>query len=92
MNTFKVGSILNPIKTQVVSATPVYKTLTLQYPSRLNAMALDPSKIDVSGSGIYSPGEVIFSISLFKIVKISLRSDGQIVIVEPFLKERMQTD
>ncbi|MBY0309854.1 hypothetical protein K2Q16_01775 [Patescibacteria group bacterium] len=64
----------------MVTTTPVYKSLVLQYPSRLNAMALDPSQIDVKGNGIYSPGEVIFSIAIYKTVTIRLRIDSQVVI------------
>lgn len=82
MNTFTVGTILNPLKSKLISSTPVCKQLTLQYPSRLNAMALDPSKIDVSGSGVYSPGEVIFSIALYKEITIKLREDFEVVISE----------
>jgi predicted sugar kinase len=82
MNTFTVGTILNPIKSKLVSPTPVFEKLTLQYPSRLNAMALDPSRIDVNRSGVYSPGEVIYSIALYKIVNINLRRDCEIVISE----------
>ena len=89
MNTFTVGTILNPIKSKLISPTLVCKQLTLQYPSRLNAMALDPSKIDVSGSGIYSPGEVIFSIALYKVVNINLRRDCEIVISESSPRQQL---
>jgi len=89
MNTFTVGTILNTIKSKLISPTLVCKQLTLQYPSRLNAMALDPSKIDVSGSGVYSPGEVIFSIALYKVVKISLREDCEIVISESSPRQQL---
>ncbi|MEX0917053.1 MAG: hypothetical protein WDZ90_00795 [Candidatus Paceibacterota bacterium] len=82
MNTFFVGSVINPIKRDVVGALPVLSEISLRYPARLNAMALDPSQIDVSKRGIYTPGEVIFSVDIFKEVLITLREDNLIVISE----------
>ncbi|CAN5751946.1 hypothetical protein BH11PAT2_BH11PAT2_01760 [soil metagenome] len=82
MNTFSVGTITNPLKAVLDVRRPTFSTVQLQYPSRLNAMALDPSKINITEDGIYAPGEVIFSISLYKNVTMRVREDSEIVISE----------
>lgn len=75
---FKIGRVLNP---PVMSRpTILYKKIVLLYPARLNAMALDPSKIAVNISGVYSPGEIIFSVEIFKKVSIQARKDRRIFI------------
>jgi len=82
MNTiFKVGKIINPLKNKVVGLRiPKYREVSLLYPARLNAMALDPSKIALSDDGIYSPGEIVFPISIYKKITATLRGDQQIII------------
>lgn len=80
MDTFIVGTVTNPLKKHTLTATPVFSEISLKYPSRLNAMALDPSQIGISENGIYTPGEIIFSIDLFKEITVGLRSDNEIVI------------
>ena len=79
--TFKIGEVVNPIKNRPgTGLLPVFKTVSLSFPSRLNAMALDPSKIAVNENAIYSPGEVIFAVSIYKNVTVSVRNDSQIHI------------
>ncbi len=79
--TFKIGEVINPIKYKLGSVvSPAYQKVSLLFPSRLNAMALDPSKIAVSNNATYSPGEIVFSVSIFKEVTISVRSDSEIHI------------
>ncbi|HEY1074705.1 MAG TPA: hypothetical protein VGE59_03350 [Patescibacteria group bacterium] len=58
----------------------MFSAVTIRYPSRLNAMAIDPSKIAMEASLRYSPGEVIFSVALFRTVQLHVRRDSQIVI------------
>src|SRR6266403_2989788 len=82
MDTFPVGKILNPITAAVPNSAPIFRNIQLKYPARLNAMALDPSKINVNANGIYTPGEVIFSIGLYKVVSLKLRADNNINITE----------
>lgn len=79
--TFPVGTVKNQC-TQVLEATPraLYSEIELKYPLRLNAMAVDPSKIDVDSRGVYSPGEIIFSVALFKSIKVTTREDGEVVV------------
>jgi len=80
MNTFLVGSVRNPYKPEVLKAKAAFSKIVIKYPARLNAMALDPSQIDVSEQGVYTPGEVIFSIDIYKTVSVALRNDTEIDI------------
>lgn len=83
MKTFAVGTVLNPLKH--ISKNPVppkFKEVSLNFPGRLNAMALDPGKINLDNKGIYTPGEIIFSIGLYKKVYIQTRNDRKISITE----------
>ncbi len=77
---FKVGSIFNPLKLEGRKYPLKYKSLSIDYPTRLNAMAMDPSKIDMRSDLKYSPGEVVFSIALFKRVSVKKRSDSKILV------------
>lgn len=76
---FTVGTVFNPINIKK-KATPVYKSVTIKYPSRLNAMALDPSKIATNDNLRYSPGEIIFKVNLFKEVTVKLTPSKDIII------------
>ena len=78
--TFNIGKVFNPLRSQIGRPKLVYKKLTLLYPSRLNAMALDPGKVNVNKSGIYTPGEIIFPVKIFKKVIIEARKDSQVII------------
>lgn len=82
MNTFTVGSVQNPYEPAVPKVKPAFSEISIKYPARLNAMALDPSQIDVSEQGVYTPGEVIFSIDIYKDVSVALRSDNEIIVSE----------
>ena len=77
---FKVGRVLNPIGTNIAKPELIYSSVTLICPYRLNAMALDPSLIDVNKSFVYSPGEIVFPIKLYRKIKIELRKDHKINI------------
>ncbi|MEK7629401.1 MAG: hypothetical protein AAB394_02645 [Patescibacteria group bacterium] len=82
LSPFKVGSVFNTFKKTIGENSLKFRSISLEYPSRLNAMAMDPSKIDIDESFRYTPGEVVFSISLFRKVTVSKRNDSQIVISE----------
>jgi len=69
---YRVGIIFNPIKEKNIQVKPLYQSLTLKFPSRLNAMAIDPSKIATNKNLVYTPGEVVFSIAIYKIVKVKI--------------------
>jgi len=79
---FKVGTVFNPIDLQSLDLRPKFKTIEIKYPSRLNAMALDPSKIAANDNLQYSPGEIILKIQIYKKVKVSIIDNGGIIIDE----------
>lgn len=76
---FEVGTVFNPVvvKNKVF---PSYQVVTIKYPSRLNAMALDPSKITANDNLRYSPGEIVFKVGIFKEVTVKLIQSDNIVI------------
>lgn len=78
---FKVGKVFNPI-VPIPRGKPVlkYQEIVLRYPSRLNAMAIDPGSIKPRKDLKYTPGEVIFSVGIYKTVRLRARSDKSIVV------------
>ncbi len=77
---YKVGTIFNPI--QCKNAKPKGSKITVRYPSRINAMAIDPSKIVENNNMKYTPGEVIFSTRLFIEVQVKLIEEEKIIVSE----------
>jgi len=68
-NNFKpypVGKIMNPLQKKYKDISPKYKKVTIKYPSRLEAMALDPAKITENKNMIYKAGQIDFNVKLFK--------------------------
>lgn len=80
---FKAGTILNPLKSlSRIHSSPVYRKVNLTFPTRLNAMAMDPSRIAIKKNAKYTAGEVIFSVALFRKIRVSLRcEDANLVII-----------
>ena len=76
---FSVGKVFNQLKL-IGESKPLYRSITIKYPSRLNAMALDPSKIAMNDNLCYSPGEIIFKINIFKEVTVSLSESDDVSI------------
>ncbi len=72
---FQVGTIFNPININLSDLKPRYRTIEIKYPSRLNAMALDPSKITSNNNLKYSPGEIIFKVKLYKKIKVTINDN-----------------
>lgn len=56
---FKVGTVFNPIG-GINDVKPVNKEITILYPTRLNAMAIDPSKIVENNNMKYTPERWFF--------------------------------
>lgn len=76
---YLIGTIHNPLKLDK-KYKPKYESIEIEFPSRLNAMAIDPSKITQNKNLVYTPGEIVFSVSLFKRIKVSKNSTGQIIV------------
>ncbi|AIQ51301.1 GHMP family kinase ATP-binding protein [Paenibacillus sp. FSL R7-0331] len=75
---FLAGTVYNPLKVQQDSARPRLRKVTIRYPSRLNAMAIDPSGIVENHNMKYKPGEIIFSVALFIEIEVGLLEQDEI--------------
>lgn len=64
------------------SPTPVTDQLTLKYPTRLNAMALDPAKVTERTGHLYTPGEICFVCNLYQHVTLRLQAGGNEIQAE----------
>ncbi len=75
---FKVGTVLNSFSGILSILNYQNSEVTIEFPSRINAMALDPSQIEERLDNTYSAGEIIFTTDLFKsisVVKVNCDSD-----------------
>lgn len=68
----KVGQVINPISRPVLVKRPVHKEVLVRFPSRLNAMTLDSSKIIYNKESNYTPGEIIFKIKKYREISVKL--------------------
>lgn len=69
---FAVGTVFNPVKKDIRVSNPICTKIVLLYPSRLNAMALDPSAIAENKNLQYAPGEIIFKVKIYTKVAIEI--------------------
>ena len=76
---FKVGTVFNPIG-GINGVKPVNKEITILYPTRLNAMAIDPSKIVENNNMKYTPGEVVFSTQIFIEITVKIIDENKIYV------------
>ncbi len=77
---FKVGTVFNPVSLDYEPKLRI-NGITIQYPIRLNAMAIDPSRIAADFGMIYTPGEVVFSTQISFGVSVMLQESNDILIV-----------
>lgn len=75
---FKVGTVFNKLFLEK-ECIPYYKNVCIQYPARLNAMAIDPSGITENHNMTYSPGEIVFSTCLTIEVEVSLLNEDVVI-------------
>lgn len=67
---FRYGFIQNPCKIKLYSIEAIANEVNIKYPSRINAMAMDPSAITEHSGRIFMPGEIVFPVALFLNVRI----------------------
>lgn len=80
---FKVGTVFNPLKNKYKGIKALCGGVKIKFPSRLNAMALDPGKITSNKNLIYTPGEFVFCVNIYNIVKIKVTNTaGSIEVSE----------
>lgn len=83
---FKIGTVFNTIKPS--KKPKVYaRKITVEYPTRLNAMAIDPSRITENNNMIYNPGEIVFSTEIFQEVTVELIEEDEIIIDNNYLNK-----
>ena len=77
---FRVGTVFNKIKSRVHTQKARFNRVLIKFPSRLNAMAIDPSKIVTNKNMHYSPGEIVFKVKIYKHIIVSRRHDNKMVL------------
>ena len=55
VETYEVGTVFNPLNSDL-KADKSKDFVEVLYPARLNAMALDPSKVELNDEKVYTPG------------------------------------
>lgn len=77
---FKVGTVFNAC---IVGGIPkAGRRITIDYPSRLEAMALDPGQVVNNNNLVYRAGQIDICVSLFKRISIVRNHSGEIVITD----------
>lgn len=69
---FKVGTVFNKLEHSPKNIKRQYSQVVIKYPSRLEAMAIDPSKIAKNNNLKYTPGQIDFTVKLFKTVTVKV--------------------
>lgn len=78
---FKVGTVFNPVKGGPFKVILRKNYVKIRYPSRLNLMAIDPSKIASNQNLVYAPGEFVLKVKIYKEVSVEANSkSGEIII------------
>src|SRR5579875_147789 len=79
---FLIGTVFNPLPSLESVPSPVCEGLLLRYPSRLNAMALDPSRITTNNNLVYQAGEIVLSTGLYRQVQVRVLAEKGNILVE----------
>jgi len=74
----KVGKVFNSMDKTFEGLEPVKESVEIVFPARLNAMALDPSKVELNEDNIYTPGELVFSVKLYTRVKAKIIDEPEV--------------
>lgn len=77
---FKVGTVFNQLILKRNNSSPKGNEITIKYPSRLEAMALDPSKIADNNNLKYSAGQINFTVGIYKTVTARIISESDDII------------
>jgi predicted sugar kinase len=81
---FTVGTVRSALASGPTTPPyPVADHVHLAYPSRINAMALDSSKIVPNGDGAYLAGELLIACDLPRHVEVTIVDDGPAVQTAP---------
>jgi len=81
---FSIGKIANPLLQNCPTVTKTaFKTVEISYPSRINAMALDPSLVTTACNRRFTPGELFFSIDIPLKIQVKSRHGNKIETTHP---------
>lgn len=72
---FPVGTVFNSLPPLSHVPSPMSESVILHYPSRLNAMALDSSRITANDNLVYQAGEIVIATALYRQVRVQVVSD-----------------
>lgn len=61
--TIKAEFIFNKFNKKIDNLSLIKESITINYPCRLDAMAINPAAICYNDSMIFTPGEVVFSLA-----------------------------
>lgn len=78
---FPVGALRSPLRAAPTRAFPATSRVTVRYPTRLNAMALDSSKI-LPREGEYPAGELLFACALWRTVEVRVLGPGHSIQID----------
>lgn len=79
---FEVGTVFNSTTLDSEPMLLESRTITINYPARLEAMALDPSKVAETASLTYTAGQIDFCVDLQKHVTVQAVDNGGEIIVD----------
>jgi len=78
---FVVGTVFNPIKNGPYQIVKKFNQVSIKYPSRLDLMAIDPSKISSNNNLVYTPGEIILKVDQYRTINIERIDDNKNIII-----------
>ncbi len=84
LDIFLAGTVFRKFEHQIVgNIRPIYKMVIVKYPSRLEAISIDPSKIaERCIDNIYTAGQIDFCVDICKHISVSLRKKENILITK----------
>ncbi|MFG2680826.1 hypothetical protein [Streptomyces sp. NPDC048392] len=80
---FAPGTVHHPLAESPGPVRPAAEEVRVRYPTRLNAMALQPGAIAGDNDLIYDAGEVVFSVARHHRVHVRRREPGAGLVLDP---------
>lgn len=88
--TIKAGYIFNEFKSNKKVVFLSKKTVEIDYPCRLDAMAINPAAVCYNDSMVFTPGEVVISVKKYIHVKVKvLKENGGILKISNKTKRKV---
>lgn len=78
---FTVGTVFNPIKGGPYKIYNILRKVVIRYPTRLDLMAIDPSKISENNNLVYTPGEIILKINYYRTVTVKIIDKNKGIVI-----------